>query len=242
VNVNGVTIRSRNQLNAIEESQQQRVDESKRKKTVCVHWLADQCKKGDRCEFLHVYDPEKIPPCRYFQKDGTCHKGDKCQFQHTKAVSVGGGAAGARGVVAGGGEAGAKERQEFCPYYERGFCKIHWFSCPFGHNTDNKELCVNYLIGFCPKGPDCELYHLKGGVIADSDTTLKILANFPDKENWTDRNAISSQQPAIYQKNMQRVRCYNCGEIGHKSSYCIEEPLSAEEKQKILAEDNYYNE
>ena len=41
---------------------------------------------------------------------------------------------------------------------------------------------------------------------------------------------------------MQRVRCYNCGEIGHKSSYCIEEPLSNEEKQKILAEDNFYNE
>ena len=53
------------------------------------------------------------------------------------------------------------------------------------------NLCVNYIIGFCPKGPDCEQVHLKGlGVVADSDTTLKILANFPDKENWSDRNAI----------------------------------------------------
>jgi hypothetical protein len=46
------------------------------------------------------------------------------------------------------------------------------------------------LIGFCPKGPECEFYHLKSGVVADSDTNLKMLANFPDKENWTDRNAI----------------------------------------------------
>lgn len=107
----------------------------------------------------------------------------------------------------------------------------------------NNEICVNYLIGFCPKGPECEFLHLKGGVIADSDTTLKILANFPDKENWSDRNAISSQQAStgMFTKNMQRVRCHNCGDIGHKSTYCLEEPLSNEEKQKVLAEDNVYN-
>jgi cleavage and polyadenylation specificity factor subunit 4 len=149
-----------------------------------------------------------------------------------------------RGIA--GGEVGVPgargDRQETCPYFERGFCKVHWFSCPFIHNMNN-EICVNYLIGFCPKGPECEFLHLKGGVIADSDTTLKILANFPDKENWSDRNAISSQQAStgMYTKNLQRVRCHNCGDIGHKSTYCLEDPLSNEEKQKVLAEDIVYN-
>ena len=55
-----------NQISAIIESQQQRVDDSKKKKTVCVHWLNGQCKKGDNCEYLHVYQEDKIPPCKYF--------------------------------------------------------------------------------------------------------------------------------------------------------------------------------
>jgi hypothetical protein len=55
-----------NQISAIIESQNQRVDESKRKRTVCVHWLNGQCKKGDACEYLHVYQEEKIPACKYF--------------------------------------------------------------------------------------------------------------------------------------------------------------------------------
>jgi hypothetical protein len=40
------------------------------------------------------------------------------------------------------------------------------------------------------------MYHLKGGVVADADTTLKMLANFPDKENWSDRNALP-QAPSM---------------------------------------------
>lgn len=35
------------------------------------------------------------------------------------------------------------------------------------------------MIGFCPKGPECDQAHLKG-VVADSEMTLKIIANFPD--------------------------------------------------------------
>jgi hypothetical protein len=28
-------------------------------------------------------------------------------------------------------------------------------------------------------------------VVADGDTTLKLLANFPDEENWADKNAMT---------------------------------------------------
>ncbi len=81
------------------------------------------------------------------------------------------------------------------------------------------------MYGFCPKGPDCEKEHIKG-LIADNETTLKILANFPDNENWADKNAMSSShqsqshQPWI--KQMNKVRCHKCGEVGHKSTYCQE--------------------
>jgi hypothetical protein len=41
VGIPGEDIKSRNQLNAIIESQNQKRDESKLKSTVCVHWMAD---------------------------------------------------------------------------------------------------------------------------------------------------------------------------------------------------------
>ena len=149
-----------------------------------MHWLSNQCKKGDNCEFLHIYDPDKIPPCRFFQKDGTCHKGDKCTFQHIRGNAI-------FGAAAAGGERSVQRMQEHCPYYERGFCKLYWMQCQFIHDYSYKvEICTNYMIGFCPSGPNCDKYHYKGGVLADSDTTLKLLGNFPDKENWSDRNAL----------------------------------------------------
>jgi hypothetical protein len=103
---------------------------------------------------------------------------------------------------------GTKGNEE-CPYYERGFCKLHWMNCQLLHSSNGaqgfvNELCPNYMIGFCPKGPNCELIHLKLGVVGDSDTTLKTLANFPDKENWSDKNAIQVQPPpmSMFAKNM----------------------------------------
>lgn len=51
-------------------------------------------------------------------------------------------------------------------------------------------ICENYAYGFCPKGPTCDKIHLKS-VIADNDTSLKILASVADKDDWQDKNAIS---------------------------------------------------
>lgn len=45
----------------------------------------------------------------------------------------------------------------------------------------------------------------------------------------------------IYQKPMTRIRCHNCGEAGHKSTYCQEDPLPEEERNRLLAEDPHYN-
>lgn len=59
--------------------------------------------------------------------------------------------------------------------------------CSFNHFY--KKICENYVYGFCPKGPECEKEHVKT-VIADIDVTLKQLANFPEEENYIDKNAL----------------------------------------------------
>jgi len=93
-----------NQLIAINESYQLKTDESKHKKIVCVHWLKGQCKKGNECEYLHVYQEDKVPACRYYMQEGHCQKGAECVYRHVVPPS--------------------DRRQEECPYYEMGFCKL----------------------------------------------------------------------------------------------------------------------
>ena len=71
-----------NQMRAIVDSAHYRVDESKRKQTVCVHWLKGTCKKGSECEFLHSYDKERIPRCKWYDQEGRCAKGEECYYRH----------------------------------------------------------------------------------------------------------------------------------------------------------------
>lgn len=69
-------------------------------RTVCRHWLKNLCMKGDKCDYLHVYDPNRMPECLFFLKYGKCTDPD-CNFRHV-AVS---------------------ERPE-CQRYRLGFCKF----------------------------------------------------------------------------------------------------------------------
>jgi hypothetical protein len=50
---------------------------------------------------------------------------------------------------------------------------------------------LNYTIGFCPNGPECEFEHVKC-ILADQDLALMILSNFPEHENFTDKNALAA--------------------------------------------------
>ncbi|NWH73422.1 CPSF4 factor, partial [Piaya cayana] len=70
------------------------------KMVVCKHWLRGLCKKGDDCDFLHVYDVTKMPECYFYSKFGECNKKD-CPFQHIDASTSTMG----------------------CPWYDRGFCR-----------------------------------------------------------------------------------------------------------------------
>lgn len=89
--------------------------------------------KGDRCDYLHVYDPARTPICHLFATHGECNNKD-CIFAH-RAVD---------------------ERSDECPYYNRGFCS-KGAACRQAHVR--RQPCPLYLQGFCPDGPACEYGH-----------------------------------------------------------------------------------
>jgi hypothetical protein len=47
------------------------------------------------------------------------------------------------------------------------------------------KMCFNYLMGFCPLGPECKLVHIKS-MIAPEDLKLSTIGSFCQDENWVD--------------------------------------------------------
>lgn len=91
--------------------------------------------RGERCDFLHVYDPARMPVCHLYATHGECNNKD-CIFAH-RAVD---------------------ERAEECPFYNRGFCS-KGAACRLPHVA--RLPCALYLQGFCPEGPSCQHGHPK---------------------------------------------------------------------------------
>ena len=108
---------------------------SRRHRVVCKHWLRGLCKKGDNCDYLHKYDPDRMPDCWYFSNFGECNTKD-CTFKHARP----------------------EDKTSDCPWYGRGFCK-HGPRCH--HRHTRKKPCPKYLAGFCPDGPNCQFGHAK---------------------------------------------------------------------------------
>lgn len=209
---------------------------------VCTHWMRGLCKKGEHCEFLHTFDPTKMPICKYFQ-NGSC-KNENCQYLHRDP----------------------RIKVNECPYYERGFCK-NGLNCKNAHNK--KKLCEDYLYGFCIRGPTCDKMHIKSLVSIDDDN-LEILANFgitsaqaaPDtkaichrcgnrghKSDVCKNPAISKEElqnilvnDEEYMRKAKNVSCYRCRKIGHYPIIC---DLVTKREQERLANsggvDSYRN-
>ncbi len=51
-----------------------------------------------------------------------------------------------------------------------------------------REICQNYILGFCPDGPNCHKEHIKNLIKSDS-LSLAALANFPQDYDWVDRSS-----------------------------------------------------
>ncbi|NXD62074.1 CPSF4 factor, partial [Eolophus roseicapillus] len=124
---------------------------------VCKHWLRGLCTKGDGCGFLHECNQSRMPKCYFYSKFGECSNKD-CPFLHVDASTTG------------------------CPWYYRGFCRqgelLGWVLgpayvpyplkqalllcmagplCKYKHMR--RVMCANYLVGFCPEGPNCRFIH-----------------------------------------------------------------------------------
>ena len=63
--------------------------------------------KGDKCGFLHQFDKERMPTCRYFAKYGECKEPD-CPYKHSN------------------------DDVKECNMYKLGFC-IHGPNCRYKH-------------------------------------------------------------------------------------------------------------
>lgn len=213
---NGQThIQSINELSAFHSSLTNHVEEQKRKQLVCVHWIKEKCVRGTGCDYLHVYDQSKIPVCRFWQKDGHCPKEQSCVYRHPTPEE--------------GGMIGNLKKTEQCPYFERGFCKMRE-QCQFSHVPGFQTICKNYLIGFCPLGPECPSVHIKS-MISSQDLSLSIIGNLPEKFNWPQGHLSANQ---MY-KSAQKIICHKCGVEGHKSTYCQEEKLSERELSDVFS-------
>lgn len=106
-----------------------------KKNIVCKHWLRGLCKKGDDCEFLHVYDLTKMPECYFYSVFKSCTNLE-CAFLHINR----------------------EEKIKDCPWYNRGFCERGPL-CRLKHTR--RIICLKYLNGFCPYGNNCEYFHGK---------------------------------------------------------------------------------
>lgn len=62
-----------NELESYVQSFNSKPQENKLKQKVCVHWLKKVCRKGEQCEYLHLYVEEKIPICKFFKENGHCY-------------------------------------------------------------------------------------------------------------------------------------------------------------------------
>merc|ERR1719420_1455569 len=161
------------------------------KTIVCKHWLRGLCKKGDSCEFLHEYDMTKMPECYFYSRFNACHN-KECPFLHIDPES--------------------KIRD--CPWYDRGFCR-HGPSCR--HRHVRRTLCLNYLAGFCPKGPEkCPDTHPK--------FELPPIGG-PDDPRGTGKKIV--------------ITCHYCGEPGHKVSHCAKVPPEVREQHAQMSEYGY---
>jgi hypothetical protein len=97
-----------------------------------------------------------------------------------------------------------------CPWYDRGFCR-HGPNCR--HRHVRRVLCKNYLAGFCPDGKSCKHMHPRFELPPAADV-----------------NKDTPKRPPV---------CHNCGELGHKASFCPALPPEQREAQQKIDEQKY---
>jgi len=180
------------------------------KTVVCKHWLRGLCKKSEDCEFLHVYDMAKMPPCHFYNTFGQCSN-PECLFLHLNLA----------------------DQVKECPWYARGFCK-HGKKCRNKHKR--RRGCQNYILGFCIDGPKCPLGHPKYELPTTSATNLfrsrrplrplSEVTCFKCGKQGHYANACGFQSQRTIQDGPEyvartaNITCFKCGQLGHYANKC----------------------
>ena len=188
---------------------------------VCMFWMKNLWRKGENWEFLHSFDPSKIPIWKKFLKG--LWMNPNWIFTHNNNPS----------------------NVKKWKYYENGFW-INGRNWQGYH--EEKVLCPDYQEGFCPLGPKCNKFHLKLLISPQDDWFQRLVAQMfakkrstkplPDKiwHNWGERGHTSNswsnskiphqelikilQNDHEYIEKSKTVVCNRCWEVGHYPIMC----------------------
>lgn len=110
---------------------------NKRNRTVCKHYLRDQCKKGDACDFIHEYRIDKIDSCK-FKENCTNYY---CIYNHGEVASADQCKAYERGFCVNHPCKLKHTIRKMCPNYLAGFCPLGP-DCKYHHPQFDQEIMV----------------------------------------------------------------------------------------------------
>jgi len=145
------------------------------KKVVCTYWLDGLCQNGYNCQFVHELYVDKMPFCKFMQQNNNCSD-PTCPFRHNVVHLE-------------------------CCWFKSGMCLDR--DCKCGHNP--KKVCPNYLLGFCPDGPNCKFAHPDAKPTVEQTTILDMIKKM--------NNGIHADLP-------EYIVCFSCRQLGHKSTEC----------------------
>lgn len=101
--------------------------------TVCRHWLKSLCMKGDKCDYLHIWDSNRMPECHQWLRLGKCTD-PFCVFKHVDP-----------------------SERPLCQRYRLGFCRLG-VMCRSRHERmppeERPELLPDFFIDALLLNPD----------------------------------------------------------------------------------------
>ncbi|KAG9223942.1 hypothetical protein CCMSSC00406_0004442 [Pleurotus cornucopiae] len=162
---------------------------------VCVFYLGNQCKFGDKCNYSHDVEPlasVQQSMCKHFIR-GNCLFGTRCRDRHSRPSDLQSNSEHSPG-------ANGKVPRIPCKYFALGRCKsgdtclyVHEAPASFPqpvstqfHDTLEGRICELFGQGHCSQGSECPFLHVPGAHGADSSLNL-----VPDSNVEGDTDALT---------------------------------------------------
>ena len=166
--------------------------------SVCTFYLKNLCSRGNACPLRHVTGTQSVV-CKHWLR-GLCKKGDACEFLHEYDMS----------------------KMPECYFYARlGQCCNK--ECPFLHIDPESKIkdCAWYDRGFCRHGPLCKNRHVRRVICRNY--IFGFCIDGKECKYQHPRFEIPTLDPSREKK--PTFVCHACGEVGHKSAWCLKKNL-----------------